>query len=84
MTAKEKEEMLSRIKRADEIEHDINVVTDCLSALNYPSIEQEIGTAQMGVRIWSAIKTMPEEYRTKIFDVVLEWGKVLNEKYESI
>lgn len=80
MTAKEKEEIKSRLERAEYLERMLELEPDALTAINYP----EIGKGNGAEYVWLAIEKMPKNYRNVIADAVRLWGEDINEEYKKL
>lgn len=84
MTAKEKEEIKSRLERAEYLERTLAIVTDALSTINNPDFERNISTESAARNVWYALRAMPKEYRDAIAVVVKKWGENINEEYKKL
>lgn len=84
MTAKEKEEIKSRLERADYLERTLEIATDALTAINNPNLESRNSTEALARNVWYALRAMPKEYRDAIADVVKKWGESVNEEYKKL
>lgn len=84
MTAKEKEEIKSRLERAEYLERRLEIVTDALTLIQHPQIERQKGTQKAAETVWYAIREMPKEYVDAICAVIRKWGVNINEEYKKL
>lgn len=79
MTAKEKEEIKSRLKRAEHLERTLEIVTDAMTVIQHPELPESAYEC-----LSCALRQMPNEYRDAISDVIKKWGEQLNEEYKKL
>lgn len=84
MTAKEKEEIKSRLERAEYLERVLAIVTDALTPINNPDIEREKSSESVAMAVWCAIRAMPKKHRDAIAEIVNKWGEQVNEEYKKL